>query len=215
VTSSSHPYLFVGLGNPGSRYAMTRHNIGFMVIETLAQQMSVTMQMDKRFEASIGKKIVGERQIHLMMPMTYMNLSGTSVRRYIDYFKLTADAVVVVADDVNLEFGQQRLKAYGSAGGHNGLKSVQNSLGTQDYRRLRLGVGSPQYTSEGALSDYVLAPFSGEEREQLPTFVAQGAATLHRLITEDFHKIVNDVNTKIKKINPDKGQEKMNGQNQT
>lgn len=204
--------LIVGLGNPGKKYEGTRHNIGNFVVQWLAHKMGWTWKEDKRFQALVAKgqvEVSPEEnvQLHLLLPMTYMNESGRALRLYMDYYRLTNEQVLVVTDDIALPFGTLRLRLKGSSGGHNGLKSIANHLKTEEYLRLRLGVGAPpgDWTRrEDLLEDYVLSSFSRREQEKLDVFVESAVVALERLMREDVFRVMNDVNVKT----PKKGQEK-------
>ena len=185
-------FLFVGLGNPGLRYKMTRHNIGYLVLQRFADRMGWILNEDRRFNAKIAKGVFQEQTIHLLMPLTYMNLSGESLRRYTDYLKIPISQVVVIVDDIALPFGQLRLREGGSAGGHNGLKSIEACLGTSYYKRLRLGIGHP---GEKGLADYVLEMFNRAELDELPAFIDRGGEVLQNLLNESFTRVMNNVNT--------------------
>src|SRR5262249_28081159 len=147
-----------------------------------------------------------EATVHLILPTTYMNNSGIAVRRYLDYFKLTPQQLVVVVDDVVLPFGEMRLRAEGSSGGHNGLKSITEHLATSHYARLRMGIGSnighPQGPSEGyvPLADYVLSDFTTSEVGKLEEFINRGTQILMRLVKEPIATVMNNINGKIKRI---------------
>lgn len=184
--------VFVGLGNPGLRYEMTRHNMGFLVVKALARHLGWELKEEKRFNSLIVKGMCEGVTIHLILPLTFMNLSGTALRRYLDFYKLPFGSVVVVTDDIALAFGQMRLKTMGSAGGHNGLKSVEEYLGTAQYIRLRMGIGHPGVMN---LAEYVLEPFSQEEIIDLPVVVDRGREVLLRIMKEDISPIMNTVNT--------------------
>ena len=186
------PFLFIGLGNPGAQYEKTRHNMGFLVIEAWAQQLGCVLKESKQFQALTGKAIIRGRTVHFLLPLTYMNLSGIAVKRYVDYFKLSTSQIVVVTDDIALTYGQLRLKTMGSAGGHNGLKSIETELGTAHYMRLRMGIGHP---GQKVLTDYVLDVFSPLEREMLPLFIDRGVDVLQRLLVESPSHVMNTVNT--------------------
>lgn len=160
-------YLIAGLGNIGPEYVDTRHNIGFMVIEALAQKLKVTPELNRHAYTAHGKH--RGRIIHLIMPTTYMNLSGKAVRYHLEKQKIPIDKLLVVTDDLNLPFGTLRMKGKGSDGGHNGLKDIQAMLGTTQYPRLRFGVGNE--FSQGQQVDYVLSPFSNQEFEKLPELI--------------------------------------------
>lgn len=187
--------VFVGLGNPGRKYAKTRHNLGFLVVEQLASSLGWPLIDDKRFKAKTSKGRLNEAEVHLLLPQTYMNESGWSVRQYLDYYQLEAGQLVVVADDTALKFGHLRLRRQGSAGGHNGLKSIIAHLGLQEFSRLRMGIGSQPV--EQSLADYVLSDFSAEEAVGLDEFVKRGAAILKSLTAESIAKVMNRVNIKI------------------
>jgi peptidyl-tRNA hydrolase, PTH1 family len=188
--------LFVGLGNPGLQYALTRHNLGFLVVEGFAKDMGLSLKADRRFNARVAKGIEENIAIHLLLPMTYMNLCGVAVGRYIDYFKVPLNHVMIVTDDISLAFGKLRLRSMGSAGGHNGLRSVEAHLGTSHYMRLRMGIGHP---GEQMLANYVLEAFSQTEQQELPAFIDRGVEVLKRLLKESFSRVMNSVNTELTK----------------
>lgn len=156
-------FLIVGLGNPGSKYAETRHNIGFKVLDFLAKEKETSFSLEKHAEVC-QIKIKG-RNLTLIKPTTFMNLSGKAVNYYLQREKVSIENLLVITDDLALPFGKLRLKGKGSAGGHNGLKDIETSLNTQEYARLRFGVGSD--FSKGRQVDYVLGEWSMEEREIL------------------------------------------------
>ncbi|NEQ53690.1 MAG: aminoacyl-tRNA hydrolase [Leptolyngbya sp. SIO3F4] len=163
------PKLLVGLGNPGQKYLRTRHNIGFEVIDALAKSWVIQLSENKRFQGIVGetRDSSGERLI-LLKPTTYMNLSGQSLRAVVDWYKLSPSDVLVIYDDMDLPIGKLRLRLSGSAGGHNGMKSIISHLGTQTFARLRLGI-SRSNTSESqsnrAVVGHVLGKFSPDERK--------------------------------------------------
>ena len=156
-------YLIVGLGNPGAKYAETRHNIGFKVVEALAKELDGSFSLQKVAEKA-EVKFKG-RTLVLVKPTTYMNLSGKAVNYYLQQEKIPKENLVVVTDDIALPFGKLRMKGKGSDGGHNGLKDIQATLNTTEYTRLRFGVGAD--FSKGRQVDYVLGEWSPEERETL------------------------------------------------
>lgn len=195
-------YLIVGLGNPGKQYEFTRHNMGFLVVQAMAQLYGWQFKEDQQFRALVAKGKVGEATVHLLLPLTYMNESGWAMRRYLDFYKLTADDVIVVTDDIALSYGEMRVRAVGSAGGHNGLKSIQAHLNSSHYLRLRMGIdkqkpeGQVDLQPRGSLANYVLDKFSLDEIAALPSFVEGGVKILKRLISEDVAAVMNTVNTK-------------------
>ncbi len=135
--------LFVGLGNPGSKYLGTRHNIGFMALERLAKKESANFKKIEKLNGLIADIGVGEKKIRLLLPTTYMNESGRSIKAALNWFGLEVNQLLVIVDDLDLPLGRLRLRVNGSAGGHNGLKSTINHLGTQEFNRLRIGIGNP------------------------------------------------------------------------
>jgi peptidyl-tRNA hydrolase, PTH1 family len=158
--------LIVGLGNPGTEYDRTRHNVGFMAIEQLSRLWSIQVSPERRFQGIYGEKKYPNRSpIRLLKPTTFMNLSGQSVRSLCDWYKLSPQSVLVIYDDMDLPLGKIRLRPSGSAGGHNGMKSIIQHLGTQDFPRLRIGIGSPQ--SKGVIN-HVLGKFTEAEIKVLP-----------------------------------------------
>lgn len=162
--------IIVGLGNPGQEYAATRHNIGFMVVDRLKRELHAT-ETRRRFRAEIAEAFVGGEKLVLMKPQTYMNLSGVSAREAAQWYKVAIQDVLVVVDDIELPFGTSRMRAGGSSGGHNGLKSIAAELGSDQYPRLRLGVGR----GDGDARRQVLSRFSKEEEQDLPELIATGA----------------------------------------
>ncbi len=153
-------YLIVGLGNPGARYANTRHNVGFHVVERLADKHGLSFGKTEHHAQTASGVMLGKRVL-LAKPMTYMNLSGDSVQPLISFYKIPLDHVLIVADDIDIPLGTLRLRKSGSSGGQNGLKHILQRLGTQEIARARFGVGRPPGHREAA--DHVLAPFKGDE----------------------------------------------------
>ena len=169
-------YLVVGLGNPGKDYEDTRHNVGYRVVKALAAKQGIAFRPSLvRAKGSVAEGSVGDKKARLLLPLTYMNESGLAVRKCVDYYKIPIEQVIIVTDDVALPFGQLRLRAQGSCGGHNGLRSVEAHLGTQDYSRLRIGVSN---RGEGDLADYVLGRFTQEEQRELPEIVDKAIEAL-------------------------------------
>lgn len=162
------PQLIVGLGNPESKYEQTRHNIGFAAVDALARCWQISLSENRKFQALFGegRGPTGEK-IRLVKPLTYMNRSGQAIRAATDWFKLPPESVLVIYDDMDLPLGKMRLRLSGSAGGHNGIKSAIAHLGTQNFPRLRVGIGKPQATTSNdkdAIS-YVLGRFSDAETQ--------------------------------------------------
>jgi PTH1 family peptidyl-tRNA hydrolase len=159
-------FLVFGLGNPGSEYADTRHNVGFMVLDRLRKELSSADDFASGRYASVCNSRQAGKQFVLVKPQTFMNLSGQAVRYWMQSEKVENDRILVIADDLSLPFGQIRLRGSGSAGGHNGLGHIETVLGTHQYARLRFGIG--REFAPGRQSDYVLAPFGKTEQETLP-----------------------------------------------
>jgi len=187
--------LIVGLGNPGRQYAKTRHNIGYMVVEDFAAKIGATFKEEKRFLGKMAKGVVGDVTVRMLLPETYMNRSGMAVRKTADFFGINAADILVVADDVAIDFGMARIRPKGGAGGHNGLKDITLHLGTTKYCRLRIGIGDREH---GDLSGHVLSGFNKEEKERLDDIVVDGADIVRRWCREDIITIMNDVNVKQK-----------------
>lgn len=160
-------YLIAGLGNIGPEYAFTRHNVGFMALDRLAAQNDFRFSFE-RLAYTAEWKHKG-RQMHFIKPTTYMNLSGKAVRYYLDTLKIPVENLLVVVDELQLDFGTLRLKPKGSHGGHNGLRNIEEVLGTANYARLRFGIGND--FPRGRQVEYVLKPFSDREMDQLPGFL--------------------------------------------
>lgn len=154
-------FLIVGLGNPGKQYEMTRHNIGFETIDYLSNEYGIKVNRLKH-KALIGEGFVGSEKIILAKPQTYMNLSGESVRDMCEYYKLSPDNLIIIYDDISIPSGSVRIRGKGSAGGHNGIKSIIYQLKSDEFMRIKLGVGAPKNENYD-LKDYVLGYFSKEE----------------------------------------------------
>ncbi len=179
--------LLVGLGNPGSRYAETRHNVGFMVLERLAAAAPASFRNQPHLHGLLADLGVGTERLRLLMPQTYMNESGRSIRAALDWFRLEPSQLLVLVDDMDLPFGRLRLRAGGSAGGHNGLRSTIQQLGSQDFARLRIGIGAPAQEPQERKQrtvGHVLGRFSASERPVLDAVldeVVAGVALIRRL----------------------------------
>jgi PTH1 family peptidyl-tRNA hydrolase len=170
--------LIVGLGNPGREYEMTRHNMGCMVVQGLAKAHGASFKRVPKFEAQHAVAVIEGVEVDLLLPETYMNESGRSVARFLLFFKRAVEQVVVVVDDIALPFSVMRYRPQGSAGGHNGLKSIEAALCTQEYARLRVGIGRGVHN----LADHVLGRFTEEEVQALPACIAESVRYLEQLI---------------------------------
>jgi len=181
----------VGLGNPGSNYAKTRHNIGFMALDRLADRHNISITQNK-CKALIGEGNIGGVKTVLIKPMTYMNLSGESVRAYMDFYKVNLEDLIVVYDDMDTEIGKVRLRYQGSAGGHNGIKSIIQHTGTQQFNRVRMGISRPD--PGHAIVDYVLSTFMKKEKEALEQTIEQTCDALEYSLTNTFEQTMAKFN---------------------
>ncbi|MEF3306547.1 aminoacyl-tRNA hydrolase [Paenibacillus sp. GYB003] len=181
----------VGLGNPGASYRNNRHNVGFMVIDRAAEQWGITVGQHK-FKALVGEGHVKGQKVYLLKPMTYMNLSGESMRAFMDFYKAPLEDCIVVYDDMDTPFGQIRLRYQGSAGGHNGIKSIIQHAGTQSFNRIRVGVSRP--APGYSIVDYVLADFTKEEAKTLPETVQLAVDALEFALDNSFDKTMAKFN---------------------
>ncbi|MBE9179763.1 aminoacyl-tRNA hydrolase [Oculatella sp. LEGE 06141] len=160
------PQLIVGLGNPGAKYDRTRHNVGFEAIDILARRWQITLSENRKFQGFVGEgRGSHQDKIRLLKPSTYMNLSGQSIRAVIDWFKLPPESVLIIYDDMDLPVGRLRLRQSGSAGGHNGMKSAIAHLGTQNFPRMRIGIGNPKGANGGETVSHVLGRFAPAETQ--------------------------------------------------
>ncbi|MFP4662347.1 MAG: aminoacyl-tRNA hydrolase [Halanaerobiales bacterium] len=184
-------FLIVGLGNPGPKYKNTRHNVGFKAIYTLAEELNINSTSNK-FKAIVGQGRINNEKVLLAQPLTYMNNSGESVRLIIDYYKIPLEHIVIIYDDLDLPTGKIRVKENGSAGGHNGLKSIINNLGTQEIPRIRIGIDSPQ----GRISviDYVLGHFSTEEKKVIDESLDKIYDIVKEIIINGYQTAMNKYN---------------------
>ena len=190
-------YLIVGLGNIGVEYANTRHNMGFMVLDAWAQASNILFESG-RYGSTATISFKG-RKFTLLKPSTYMNLSGKAVRYWMNELKIPIENLLVLSDDLNIPFGTLRLRKNGSAGGHNGLTNINELIGTQDYARIRLGIGNE--FGRGQQVDYVLGELSKEEKEQMPEICKRTIEGIKAWATIGADRAMNIVNTKPKAEN--------------
>jgi len=185
--------LIVGLGNPGREYRETRHNVGFMVIDELARRHQLTLSMaPAQVPETFVAKQFGQPPVLFAKPLTFMNRSGDSVAALSRYFDIEPSDLLVIVDEVALPFGKLRARARGSAGGHNGLKSIIERLGTQEFPRLRLGVGRGDARRD--LADHVLSKFEPAERAELEMFIARAADAAEMFAVDGIAKVMNAYN---------------------
>lgn len=184
-------WLIAGLGNPGKEYQKTRHNIGFLVLDQLAAQLAVKLT-DHKFEAFLGKGNYSQHKVMLVKPQTHMNRSGEAVVPLLNYYKLPPENLLVAVDDFNLALGTLRFRARGSAGGHHGLESIAEQLGTTDFKRLRIGIG----TEDKKNADFVLGTFSKIEMAVVNKTIDRAVEALVFLMGHSFENTMNRFNTK-------------------
>jgi PTH1 family peptidyl-tRNA hydrolase len=201
--------LIVGLGNPGTEYERTRHNIGFMAVDALAKDWSISLGKEKRFygifgEGRLSSSLAHNGKIRLLKPTTYMNLSGQAVRACADWFKCSPENILVIYDDMDLPLGKLRLRPSGSAGGHNGMKSIISHLGTQNFPRLRLGIGRGGNKENQAIAtkanqnvtNHVLGGFTATENKVLPEVLALSNSTVTSILRDGLEKTMSLYNSR-------------------
>lgn len=188
-------YLIVGLGNPGNKYAGTRHNIGFSGITYLSDRFDIPLTQNK-YKAIFGTGYIGGEKVILAMPQTFMNLSGESVKPLADFFKIPPSNILVIFDDISLDVGQLRIRKKGSAGGHNGIKNIIQHLGTQEFPRIKIGVGEKP---EGwDLVDHVLARFPAEQEPEIRQSLEDTTDACEKILTDGIEAAMNIYNQKKK-----------------
>ncbi len=187
-------FVIVGLGNPTKEYKNTRHNIGFDVIDAIADKYNIDV-LEKKHKALVGKGIIDGQKVLLVKPLTYMNLSGESVRAVVDYYKIDEqEELIVIYDDISLDVGQLRIRKKGSAGGHNGIKSILSHLGHDTFMRIKMGVGEKPKGYD--LADYVLGHFSSAERKIMDESADKAAEAVRMMLAGDVDAAMNAYNKK-------------------
>ncbi len=188
-------FIIIGLGNPTKQYNGTRHNVGFDVIDMLGDKYNISVDGRKN-KAFVGKGIIEGQKVLLVKPQTYMNLSGESVRGLVDFYKVDATSeILVIYDDVSLDVGQLRIRKKGSAGGHNGIKSIIQHLGTQEFLRIKVGVGEKPKGYD--LGDYVLGHFTKSEKEFMNQGYERVDKSIQYILRDEIDKAMNQFNKKI------------------
>ncbi|HDR8243225.1 TPA: aminoacyl-tRNA hydrolase [Bacillus cereus] len=191
-SSGTRMKLIVGLGNPGREYELTRHNIGFMAIDELAKRWNISLN-EQKFKGVFGAGFVNGEKVILLKPLTYMNLSGESIRLLMDYYKIDVEDFVVMYDDLDIPVGKLRLRMKGSAGGHNGVKSMISHLGTQEFQRIRMGIDRPKNGMK--VVDYVLGRFTSEEIPDVNHSIEKAADACEEWLNKPFLQIMNTFNS--------------------
>ncbi|OUP86569.1 aminoacyl-tRNA hydrolase [Lachnoclostridium sp. An169] len=189
-------FIIAGLGNPTKEYEGTRHNVGFEVIDRIAEKYNISVDT-KKHRALLGKGIISGRKVILAKPQTYMNLSGESIRSLIDYYKADEEhELLVIYDDISLDVGQLRIRAKGSAGGHNGIKNIIACLGTQVFPRIKIGVGEKPRGYD--LADYVLGHFSKAEQEKMEEGYREAVQAAEMIVSGELEAAMNEYNRRKK-----------------
>lgn len=181
--------LIVGLGNPGKQYEQTRHNIGFDVIDYMANKYNIDVNREK-FKGICGEGFIENKKVILLKPLTYMNLSGESIRELANFYKLEDDEIIVVYDDISLDIGRLRIREKGSAGGHNGIKSIIQNLGGDKFPRVKVGVGQPKDN----LVNHVLGKFSKEDREHIEKVIPVVSDAIVEIVKNEAKESMNKFN---------------------
>jgi len=185
-------WLIVGLGNPGKKYELTRHNAGFIALETLSGKFNIPVKSLK-FKALCGQGVIGSTSVLLMMPQTFMNLSGESVVKAADFYKIPSERILVLYDDISLPVGKLRARAKGSAGGHNGIKNIIQHLGTDVFPRIKIGVGTPPHPDYDVV-DWVLGTFNDEDKKALIPSIDKAISAIPTLLKEGVEKTASLIN---------------------
>lgn len=185
-------WLIVGLGNPGQQYANTRHNCGFRAIDILAEKLGCKIDKGK-FQGLYGQATVGGKKVYLLKPQTYMNLSGRSVSQLSAYYHIPPERIIVLFDDISLPPGRLRIRSDGSAGGHNGIKSIIGEIGSQDFPRVKIGVGAKPH-AEQDLADWVLSSFSAQEEKDLAFALSNAADAALCILEKGVYESANRFN---------------------
>lgn len=188
-------YLIVGLGNPGAEYARTRHNAGFLVVEELARSGTGASgwNLEKKFNARLAKREISGRRVLLAEPQTFMNASGEAVGALLNFYRVPMTHLLVVVDDADLPLGELRLRPKGSSGGHHGLESIEQHIGSQNYARLKVGIGRTRQ-GQREITNFVLGKFSSEESKLLDTLLQRAGAQAECWVTDGIQKAMNQFN---------------------
>ncbi len=188
-------YIIVGLGNPGKQYENTKHNVGFLTIDILAEKLGVRVSKIKH-KALMGEGLIGGEKVILVKPQTYMNLSGESVREIISFYKADTEKMIVIYDDIDLPMGALRIRKKGSAGTHNGMRSIIYQISSEDFPRIRVGIGGEH---KGSLADYVISGFREEDRKTMEEAILRAADSVICTIEKGIDIAMREYNSRAKK----------------
>ena len=187
----------VGLGNPGLKYEFTRHNIGFRIVDSLAQQIEIEFKKVKSYYSLISRGMINNHKVMLVKPQTFMNLSGRAVSKIVSYYKISLRDLLIVYDDLNLELGQIRIRKKGSAGGHKGIESIMQYLHSEDIPRLRIGIGNPSVNFNFDCVSYVLSNFNDDEEDRIKETIKLSTKAIKTVIEDGFEKSMRKYNRKL------------------
>jgi len=187
----------IGLGNPGSKYEFTRHNIGFRIIDSLARDMGIEFNKVKSYYSLISRGMINNHKVMLVKPQTFMNLSGRAVNRVVSYYKIPLQDLLIVYDDLNLELGQVRIRKKGSSGGHKGIESIMQYLNSEDIPRLRIGIGNPSVNYNFDCVSYVLSNFNNDEEDKIAEVIQLSTEAIKTIIEDGFEKAMRKYNRKL------------------
>lgn len=194
TTAAPVEYIIVGLGNPGKQYETTRHNAGFIMIDALSTRYSATVNRAK-YKSMVGEATIGGKRVLLMKPQTFMNLSGEAVAEAANFYKLDSSRIIVISDDISLDVGKLRVRRKGSAGGHNGLKSINECIGSENYTRMKVGVGKKPHPDYD-LAAWVLSNFSADEQKMLTELSATVCDGIEKIVLGDIDNAMQICNSK-------------------
>jgi len=186
----------VGLGNPGLKYEFTRHNIGFRVVDSLAQDIEIEFKKVKSYYSLISRGMINNHKVMLVKPQTFMNLSGRAVSKVVSYYKIPLQDLLIVYDDLNLELGQIKIRKKGSTGGHKGMESIMQYLHSEEIPRLRIGIGNPSINFNFDCVSYVLSNFNVDEEDKIKEAIKLSAEAIKTIIEDDFEKTMRKYNRK-------------------
>jgi len=186
----------VGLGNPGLKYEFTRHNIGFRVVDSLAQDIEIEFKKVKSYYSLISRGMINNHKVMLVKPQTFMNLSGRAVSKVVSYYKIPLQDLLIVYDDLNLELGQIKIRKKGSTGGHKGMESIMQYLHSEEIPRLRIGIGNPSINFNFDCVSYVLSNFNVDEEDKIKEAIKLSAEAIKTIIEDGFEKTMRKYNRK-------------------
>jgi len=189
--------IVVGLGNPGLKYEFTRHNIGFRIVDSLAQDIEIEFKKVKSYYSLISRGMINNHKVMLVKPQTFMNLSGRAVSKIVSYYKISLRDLLIVYDDLNLELGQIRIRKKGSAGGHKGIESIMQYLHSEDIPRLRIGIGNPSVNFNFDCVSYVLSNFIDDEEDKIKETIKLSTKAIKMVIEGGFEKAMRKYNRKL------------------